>query len=107
MDLKLQIISILISFIFGVYFFFTLQLVSKILVGKKDLISFLGYFIFIISSSILYFFIIKKYNYGLIHIYFFISIFTGYILSNFLDSKFIVKSKKEWYNVYTSIGRWV
>lgn len=94
MNLKLQISSIIISFIFGICFFFGIHLISRLLMHKKNVLNFIIYFLVIIFSSIIYFFILKKINYGVVHVYFFLSVFTGYILSYFLNCKFIVKLKK-------------
>ena len=82
MNLKLQIISLIISFIYGILFSKLLKINYKIIYNNKKIIKIIGTFIFIIVSSLLYFYILLKINNGMIHIYLFLSLLFGYSIEN-------------------------
>lgn len=82
MSLKLQIISLIVSFIYGIFFSKLLKINYKIIYNNKKSIKIIGTFIFIIVNSLLYFYILLKINNGIIHIYLFLSLLFGYIIEN-------------------------
>lgn len=96
MSLDIQIYTILISFFFGIYFFFFLRLNKKLIFHKNKIISFLSTFIIFIINTIFYFWIIFIINNGIFHIYEIICLLLGYNISKYLiDNHF-----KVWYNFY-------
>ncbi len=93
MILKIQIYSLLFSFGYGVFFFYFLELWYKLLIKLKLILQIILSFVFVIMNSLLYFFLLKKINNGILHLYFFLSLLTGYILSNIAYRKLIVNKK--------------
>ncbi len=91
MTLKLQIISLLVSFIFGIFFSFLLNINYKIIYNEKKIKKIIGTFLFVIFNSLFYFYILLKINNGIVHIYCIFSIILGYILENFVIDKKIKK----------------
>ena len=61
-------------------------------------------FLFVIFISLLYFLILIKINNGVLHLYFFLTMFTGYLLSFVIYKKLIVKKNKVWYNSFREVG---
>lgn len=108
MDAKTQIIALIISFIYGIFFYITWKLNEWIIKNKKrryrSIISILYMYVIVL----LYIITIFKINNGKFHIYFFILLYLGFFtgikllkkvsindkLRNFLD-----KRKKKWYTV--------
>ena len=80
MSLKYQIIIIIFSFIFGIFFGFLVNLNYKIIFNKKNIIRLLGSFFLCLDMSLLYFLIILKINYGILHIYFLFVLFLGFYI---------------------------
>ena len=97
MTLKVQIISLFFSFLYGMFFSFLLSLTYKIIYNNNKIIRVLSSFFFIIFNSLFYFYILLKINNGIIHIYLFFSLIIGYITEQFIYNKIALKIKK-WYN---------
>ena len=93
MILRIQIISLLYSFFFGIIFFFLLELNHKLLYEGKIVYRVIISFLFVITMSLLYFFGLMKINNGTIHIYFYLSLLTGYLLSFVIYGKINCKKK--------------
>ena len=93
MILKVQILSLLYSFVYGILFFILLEVNYKLLYTGKIIYRIVISFLFIIIASLLYFFGLLKVNNGVIHIYFFLSLFTGYLLSFVIYKKIRCKKK--------------
>ena len=91
MPLINQIITIVFSFIYGILFYILLEINYKYIYTGNKLYRIIVTFLFVICNTLLYFIILRKINYGIVHIYFLSCIFTGYILSNFVYKKLIVK----------------
>ena len=100
MSLNCQIITIIFSFIYGIFFCFLLELNYKYIYMGNKVYRIIVTFLFVMCNTLLYFIILRKINYGVVHVYFLLCILTGYILSNFVYKKLIVKRKKQCYNVY-------
>ena len=100
MRLDIQIFSLLYSFGYGIVFYVLLEFNHKLLYEGKLFYRIVISFLFVIFASLLYFIILLKINNGILHLYFFISIFTGYLLSFVIYRKLVVKYKKVWYNVF-------
>lgn len=82
MSLKLQIISLIVSFLYGIFFSFLLNINYKIIYNNKIIIKIIGTFLFIIFNSLLYFYLLLKINNGIVHIYLLLSLLVGFILGN-------------------------
>ena len=93
MILKIQIFSLLYSFFYGIVFFILLEINYKLLYSGKLFYRIIISFLFIIFISLLYFIGLIKVNNGIIHIYFFLSLFTGYLLSFVIYRKINCKKK--------------
>ena len=93
MILEKQILSILYSFVFGIVFFIFLEINFKLLYFGKILYRIIISFLFVTFFSLLYFLGLLKLNNGIIHIYFYISLFTGYLLSFVIYKKMNCKNK--------------
>lgn len=85
MILKLQIISLVSSFLYGIFFYILSKLNYKFLYNNKY--SLIIDFLFVIDNVLLYFIILRYINNGIFHVYFLLSIILGYILGNFIDKK--------------------
>ena len=93
MILEKQILSILYSFVFGIVFFIFLEINFKLLYSGKILYRIIISFLFVIFFSLLYFLGLLKINNGIMHIYFYICLFTGYLLSFVIYNKMNCKKK--------------
>lgn len=98
MILKVQIISLLFSFGYGIIFFLLLELNYKFLYNGKTIYRIIVSFLFVLFISLLYFISMLKINNGILHIYFFLSLFTGYLLSFVIYGK--INCKKKWVMLY-------
>lgn len=106
MNAKTQIIALLISFLYGCFFFLTNKLNKKIIEKQKRIYRSLIQILFMCNIVLLYIIIIFKINNGKFHIYFFFMIALGYIfgihlsnnlLKNVKCPPFIEKIKKKCY----------
>ncbi len=104
MILKIQIFSLLYSFIYGIIFYILLEVNQKFLYEGKIVYRIIISFLFVIFISLLYFLILIKINNGILHLYFFLTMFTGYLLSFVIYKKLIVKKNKVWYNSFRKVG---
>lgn len=93
MILRIQIYSLLFSFFYGIFVFFLLELNYKLLYTGKMLYKIIISFLFVMFISLLYFYGLLKINNGIIHIYFLIVMFTGYMLSFVIYSKINCKRR--------------
>ena len=79
MPLIIQIYSFVFSFLFGIFFEILLSINSKFIYSSNLFVKIISSIIFILFNKLLYFFIIFRINYGVLHIYFLLSILLGYI----------------------------
>ena len=98
MILKLQIYSLIFSFVFGIVFFFVLELFRDFIYKKKYLVRIINSIIISLVNALIYFGILRKINYGIIHYYFFLMILLGYCLTKYIYAKVFVKRKWMCYN---------
>lgn len=82
MSLKLQIISLIVSFLYGIFFSFTLKINYKIVYNNNKILKIIGTFLYIIANALLYFYLLLKINNGIVHIYLLLSLLIGFILEN-------------------------
>ncbi len=93
MDIKIQIICLTMSFLFG-NVYYLLCLLNKHLLEKSNLIiKTIVTILLSVNSVVIYYIILYKINYGIFHIYFIIFIVLGYITQYFI-CKFCVNRKK-------------
>lgn len=84
MNLKTQIITLIASFLYGIFFSFLVNLNYKYLYQKNVYLKVMFTFLFIFINVILYFLIIKKINQAILHPYSFGMIFVGFCLEHHL-----------------------
>lgn len=87
MNYKIQLISFIVSFLFGCIFYVLNYLNTKLIKKYNIFIKYLISFFFILDISILYILLMYKVNYGVIHIYFIAILFCGYILTSIYFKK--------------------
>lgn len=84
MDVKLQILSFLISFIYGCFYYLSSKYNLKLIYGKNILFRILITIIFVLNNVLIYLILLYKINTGRFHIYFLISLILGYIFCSFV-----------------------
>lgn len=94
MSLEIQILLVIISFLFGIFFEFIHTISYKIIYCKKIFIRVIFTFILIFLQSLLYFYVLLKVNNGIIHIYGIISLLVGMISFYYMKLLFYKKRKK-------------
>lgn len=92
MDYKIQILSLIYSFGYGVFFYFLSILNDKILI-KNRVLSVVLLLLFVFINALLYITILYKINFGIFHIYFLIMLALGYYFVFFLK-KLLIKNIK-------------
>lgn len=92
MVLKVQIISLVVSFCYGIFFYLLLELNSRFLYSSHIVVRIIVSFLFVMFHTLLYFLILMRINYGYIHFYFFLCIILGYILCKVVYKKIVKKS---------------
>lgn len=78
MSLKIQIYSVLYSFLFGIYFSYILKLFKKYIYNNNIIIKILSNLTIVIINSFIYFIGINKINNGILHPYTFITLILGF-----------------------------
>lgn len=91
MILKVQIISLIFSFVFGIFIYLILELFNKYIYNKKICIKIIFSLLCSLIFSLLYFFILLNINNGILHSYFFFMIIIGYLLTKYVYIKLFVK----------------
>lgn len=98
MDYKLQLLSLFISFIYGIFFSLLTNFNYKCLYKTSTPLKITFNIIFVLDIVLLYTFIIYKVNKGVFHIYFILMILLGYVIS-FNKIKMLIKRLKEKSNI--------
>ncbi len=78
MNYKLQLISFLFSFLYGIFFYASSLLHKKIIQKHSWFIQYFITFLYVLMVAILYVLLMYKVNYGVIHIYFILVLFCGF-----------------------------
>ena len=81
MKLDIQIYSFIYSFMFGIIFYFLLDIFNKLVDKLNKVLKFFVSIIFILLIGCIYFLGLLFINNGVIHIYFLLSILVGYIFA--------------------------
>lgn len=82
MDLNTQIVTLLVSFIYGIIFSFLVDIHYKYLYQKKIIFRVMFTFVFIITNVLVYFIVLKKINEAILHPYALGMIFVGFCLEH-------------------------
>lgn len=86
MILNMQIKTILVSVIFGIFFKFILNINQRIVYKKNIFIKIIGTFFLTFLNTILYFIIIMKINNAVFHIYEILCIILGMIIFKSIEN---------------------
>lgn len=82
MVLEIQIQSLIVSFVFGMFISLLYNLLYFLLYNNKKVILIISDLLFCISLSLLYFYIMYKINYANIHPYFLCMLLIGFLIGN-------------------------
>lgn len=88
MSLNVQIITLVFSFFYGAFFGLFINVNYKIIYHDKWYIKYIGSFLVVFISVLLYFIILRKINYGAFHIYCLIVLSVGFWLYNVIVKRF-------------------
>ena len=91
MTLNIQIICLFVSFLYGIFIYFILEILKKYIYNKRIFIKIIFSLFFSLFISIIYFILLLYVNNGILHVYFFMMIVVGYTLANFVYVKLFVK----------------
>lgn len=94
MNIKLQIITLVFSFLYGIFFSFFLGLNYKFIYSDKKIFKTIISFLVVIISVLIYFIILKKINNGIFHIYEILCIILGFIFDNWIKGIIAKKFEK-------------
>ena len=92
MSIKVQLLSFVASFVYGVISLNMYLILNRFLTIKRKAISALLRFILILLIFILYFILMYFVNNAVLHIYFIFAFFIGFILSRIVYN--VIKSSK-------------
>lgn len=96
MILEIQIQSLIVSFVYGMFAALIYNLIYFLLYNKNTFIKVTSNLVFSIFLSILYFYLLYLINNAALHIYFILMLITGFIISNKNIKKIrIIHLKKE------------
>ena len=87
MSLKIQIYSVLYSFLFGIYFSYILKLFKKYIYNNNIIIKTVSILVIVIINSFIYFIGINKINNGILHPYTFITLILGFYFIDIIYKK--------------------
>jgi len=88
MNLIVQIISMIFSFLFGIFLYFMFLINYKYLFIKRYKLKMLYYVSIFLFVSIFYFVVLKYINNGILHLYFLLLLIFGFLVSyNFYKNK--------------------
>lgn len=79
MKIDVQLLSFLVSFLYGIGFYLFTRFNKFMLSNKNNVIKFLVTLVFIIDVVILYIYFMYKINYGNIHPYFVVFVVLGFL----------------------------
>lgn len=91
MSLKVQILSFIFSFVYGLLFSGLVKINYNVLFLAKKKIQIIGNFLFLLDIALCYFLIIRYINDGILHIYFLILFLFGWYVGKFLLDKVLKK----------------
>ena len=89
MILRIQILSFFVSFLYGIFFGITVEINDRFLYSSYKFFQILFSFVFIVFHTLLYFLLLLKINFGYVHFYFFLCVFLGYLLCQYVYKWFV------------------
>lgn len=92
MSSKLQLLTFLFSFIYGIIFYYLTVFNFKLIGQEKKWFQHFITVIYVLDIIIIYTIIIYKLNHGYFHIYFIIMVLFGFLIGSILKSKINVKT---------------
>ena len=87
MSLKIQIYSVLYSFLFAIYFSYILNLFKKYIYNNNIIIKTVSNLVIVIINYFIYFIGINKINNGILHPYTFITLILGFYFIDIIYKK--------------------
>lgn len=81
MNLKIQILSLLFSFVFGIIFSLLVNINYRLLFSKSRIFQIIMTLVFVINCALIYFFLLKFINNGVVHPYFYLMVLIGFYFS--------------------------
>lgn len=94
MDLNTQILTLLFSFFYGIFFSWMVSLNYRFIYGDKKVFQIIFTFVFMLVMIMLYFLGLKMVNQVILHPYEFIMIILGFLVDHFVRKKFAFFFKK-------------
>jgi len=91
MSSNIQLISFVISFLYGVIFYFLTIINFKLIENIKKIYQHILTFIYVIDITIMYVIVLFHVNKGYFHIYFIIMVFVGYLVGFIIAKKVLSK----------------
>lgn len=91
MTSNMQLLSFLVSYLFGICFYFITIINFKLINTLKVYIQHIITFVYVMDMIIIYIIIFYNLNKGYFHIYFIIMVFIGYLCGYLLNKKIISK----------------
>lgn len=88
-ELNIQILSLGVSFLYGILFYILLEINSRFLYSSSMVVRILFSFVFILFCSLLYFVVLLKVNNGYVHFYFLLCIILGYFLCKVIHKRLL------------------
>lgn len=89
MILGVQVISLLVSFCYGIFFYLTLELNSRFIYSSNLFVKIFCSLLFIIFHTLLYFITLMYINNGYVHVYFLLCIILGYLMCKVVYKRFV------------------
>ncbi len=86
MDNKLQILTFIFSFSYGIVYFYLVKLNRYLIHDNKTIIKYLDSSLFTLDSVLIYVIINYKINNGYFHIYFIITLVLGFFLAYYTQN---------------------
>lgn len=108
MSLKIQLLTLIYSFLFGIFFGIMLKLNSKFLYSDKKVEKILTSLLFTIVNVLLYFIVLKKINNAILHPYSILILLLGFFVEYYVERKILFmfeRKNKKWYN-YIGVRKW-
>ena len=95
MNSNIQIISFVVSFIYGLIFYFVTKINFYLIKDLKLYLKHILTFIYTLDMAIIYIIILYHLNKGYFHIYFIMVVFLGFIMGYIIDKKLSKLSVKK------------
>lgn len=89
MVLSVQVISLLVSFLYGIFFYLTLEINSRFIYYSNFFVRIVYSFLFVIFHTLLYFLFLMYINNGYVHIYFLFCMILGYLMCKVVYKRFV------------------